>query len=120
MSIIELTESAQDKINQLCSENKAYAVTLDMKGGGCAGFEYTWGFCEAEDVDDRDEVIDAGTGKLVIGAHSIMFLIGTVIDYKNEIFGSHFDIHNPNAQSSCGCGTSVSFNMDDLEVGQPA
>lgn len=120
MSIIELTESAQDKINSLCKENKSYAVTLDMKGGGCAGFEYTWGFCEQEDIDDRDEIIDAGEGKLVVGAHSIMFLIGTTIDYKNEIFGSHFDIINPNAQSSCGCGTSVSFNMEDLDVGHPA
>ena len=112
--MITLTQSAKDKINELCKDN--WAVSLNLKGGGCAGFEYDWGFCEAEDLDDRDEVIDAGSGRLVIGAHSIMFLIGTVIDYKNEIFGSTFDIKNPNAQSSCGCGVSVNFDMDKLAV----
>jgi Fe-S cluster assembly iron-binding protein IscA len=45
-----------------------------------------------------------------------MFLIGTTIDYKKEVFGSMFDIQNPNAQSSCGCGVSVNFDMDKLEI----
>ena len=64
-------------------------------------------------VED-DEIIDAGAGKLAIGQHSVMFLIGTTIDYKKDIIGAMFDIQNPNAQSSCGCGVSVNFDMDKI------
>jgi len=116
MDICTLTEAAQDQINAICKEHNAYAVTLNMKGGGCAGFEYTWGTIDsAEKLEENDHVIDAGAGKLAIGSHSMMFLFGTTIDYKKDIMGSMFDIQNPNAQSSCGCGVSVNFDMDKLE-----
>lgn len=118
MSILTLTEAAQDRINALCTENDRWAVSLNLKGGGCAGFEYDWQFLSEQEVEKGDEVIDAGNGKLVIGAHSLMFLIGTTIDYKQDIMGAMFDIQNPNAQSACGCGVSVNFNMDKLA--QPA
>jgi iron-sulfur cluster assembly protein len=114
MSVCTLTESAKNKINTLCEEKSAYAVSLNMKGGGCAGFEYEWGFAEKDDIQADDEVIEAGTGRLVIGAPSIMFLIGTEIDYVSQIFGSNFEIRNPNAKSACGCGVSVNFDFDKL------
>ena len=87
---------------------------MNIKGGGCAGFEYEWGLLSEEEVDDESEVLNAGTGNLVIAPHSLMFLVGTVVDYKKDIMGSMFDIQNPNAQSSCGCGVSVNFDMDSI------
>ena len=115
MGICTLTEAAQDRINTLCTENNRWAVSLNLKGGGCAGFEYDWQFLSEEEVEQGDEIIETGNGRLVIGSHSLMFLIGTTIDYKQDIMGAMFDIQNPNAQSSCGCGVSVNFNMDKLE-----
>ena len=114
MSILTLTENAKHKINELCIEKDAFAVSLNMKGGGCAGFEYEWDF--AEQADPGDELINTGNGNLVIGQQSMMFLFGTEIDYVKQIFGSNFEIRNPNAKSSCGCGISVNFDMDKLEI----
>ncbi len=114
MSILTLTDNAKQKINELCTEKDAYAVSLNMKGGGCAGFEYEWGF--ANEVEPGDELIETGNGRLVIGAQSMMFLFGTEIDYVKQIFGSNFEIRNPNAKSSCGCGVSVNFDMDKLKI----
>ena len=115
MSICTLTETAKTQINAICEENKCYAVSLNLKGGGCAGFEYDWGTVATEqDVDSKDILLDAGTGKFIIGATSIMFLAGTEIDYVKSIVGANFEIRNPNAKSACGCGVSVNFDMDKL------
>lgn len=110
--LVELTESAEAQIEKLCKDNDCYGVSLNVKGGGCAGFEYDWQLVKTADtLEDNDEVIETGNGcAFVIGAHSIMFLIGSVIDYKQDIMGAMFDIRNPNAQSSCGCGVSVNFD----------
>ena len=115
MSICTLTEPAKAQINKLCEENDCYAITLNIKGGGCAGFEYEWGTAQVEDLESGDELINAdGDGHFVIGVHSVMFLIGTELDYVKSLVGSNFEIRNPNAQSSCGCGVSVSFDMDAI------
>ena len=116
MTICTLTEAAKQQIDLLCKENSKFGVSLNIKGGGCAGFEYEWGLLSEEEVDDESEVLNAGTGNLVIAPHSLMFLVGTVVDYKKDIMGSMFDIVNPNAQSSCGCGVSVNFDMDKLAI----
>jgi len=118
MSILTLTEAAKTQIDTICKENKVYAVTLNMKGGGCAGFEYKWGTYDSKtDVKQDDEVFETNIGnKFIIGAESVMFLIGTEIDYKKDIIGSMFDIINPNAKSSCGCGVSVNFDFDKLSM----
>ena len=110
--IIDLTESAQAQIEKLCNDNNVYGVSLNVKGGGCAGFEYDWQLVKtADEVEDNDEVIMTGNNcAFVIGSHSVMFLIGSIIDYKQDIIGAMFDIRNPNAQSACGCGVSVNFD----------
>lgn len=120
MSICTLTEAAKKQIETICNENECYAVTLNMKGGGCAGFEYQWGTYSTPDELREDDVVIKTDNNytFAIGAASVMFLLGTVIDYKKDIIGSMFDIQNPNAQSSCGCGVSVNFDMDKLT--QPA
>lgn len=117
MSICTLTDAAKSQIDQLCTENNCYAVSLNLKGGGCAGFEYEWDTVkDSSDLDPNDEVVHTDNdGCFVIGSHSIMFLIGTEVDYVRSLVGSNFEIKNPNAQSSCGCGVSVNFDLNKLD-----
>jgi iron-sulfur cluster assembly accessory protein len=116
MTICTLTSSAEQQINTICKEHNVIAVTLNLKGGGCAGFEYDWGtISDARDIEEGDEIIATNEGfNFVISKHSLMFLIGTEVDYVKSLVGSNFEIRNPNAQSSCGCGVSVNFDMDKL------
>ena len=80
-------------------------MRLNVKGGGCAGFQYKWGF--ANDISADDEVVDLENNtKFVVDKMSVMFVAGTTIDYVKEVWGSSFQIKNPNATSSCGCGES--------------
>ena len=114
MSLITVTPRANHQISNLCKENDCYAISLNIKGGGCAGFEYEWGTLQVEEIEAHDYVVACDQGSFVVGAHSIMFLAGAEIDYTKSIIGSTFEIKNPNAQSSCGCGVSVNFDMDKL------
>lgn len=115
MNVCTLTESAKKQINMLCKENNVVGISLNLKGGGCAGFEYDWGTIATEaEIEKVDIVVDAGEGKFVIGGSSLMFLIGTEVDYVRSLVGSNFEIRNPNAKSSCGCGVSVNFDLDKL------
>lgn len=108
--MISITESAKKQINDLCESNNKWGVKLSVKGGGCAGFSYDWNFVESEgDLDANDEVINVDSKKFVVDGMSLMFVLGTRLDYKREIFGSSFVFENPNAKSSCGCGTSFAF-----------
>ena len=116
MTICTLTDAAKLQVNTLCEENNCHAVSLNLSGGGCAGFQYDWNSVEKEeDVEKMDITIDTGSGNFVIGAHSIMFLAGTEVDYVKSFVGSTFEIRNPNAQSSCGCGVSINFDMEKLD-----
>jgi len=116
MELCTLTKSAQDQIEKLCDENKCHGISLNLKGGGCAGFEYEWGtVATPQDLLADDEVVKTDNGyNFIIGGHSVMFLVGTEVDYVKSLVGSNFEINNPNAQSSCGCGVSVNFDMDNM------
>ena len=123
MSICTLTDAAKAQIDTLCEENECYAITLNIKGGGCAGFEYEWGTLKSpEELEKHDYVLKTDTNcTFVIGSTSLMFLAGTEIDYVKSLVGSTFEIKNPNAQSACGCGVSVNFDMDKLpDIASPA
>jgi iron-sulfur cluster assembly protein len=109
MSICTITDSAKHHINKICKERNCYAVSLDIKGGGCAGFEYEWSTVSQNEVQDNDELISTGEGYLVISAFSVPFLQGTEIDFVTEMLSSRMEIRNPNVQSACGCGVSISF-----------
>ena len=117
MSICTLTDAAKQQIATICKENEVYAVTLNLKGGGCAGFEYDWAtYKTAEELLADDTIIYGVEGAtFVVGAISVMYLFGTEVDYVKSIIGSSFEINNPNAQSACGCGVSVNFNLDKVE-----
>jgi iron-sulfur cluster assembly accessory protein len=116
MSILILTSEAEKQIDLLSEENDCYGITLNIKGGGCAGFEYEWGTIDTPaELQKDDEVVKTSNGNaFVVGSHSLMFLIGTEVDYVKSLVGANFEIRNPNAQSSCGCGVSVNFDMDNL------
>ena len=116
MNIVTLTDTAKAQIDNICQETDSYAVSLNLKGGGCAGFEYDWATIATEaDLEANDVVIDSDTGKFVVGATAVMFMIGTEINYKKDIMGATFEVNNPNAQSACGCGISVNFDVDKLD-----
>jgi iron-sulfur cluster assembly accessory protein len=116
MSICTLTDAAKNQINALCKQHDCYAISLNLKGGGCAGFEYQWSIVKnINELSKLDLTIDTGDhGNFAIGAHSVMFLIGTEVDYVHSLTGTNFEIRNPNAKSSCGCGVSVNFDLDQI------
>ena len=108
MALFEITEEAKQQIEKLLRKNPdKYAVSLAVLGGGCAGFKYDWGFADTkESVADGDHVEDWNTGRFVVDETSMMYVIGTKIDFVEETFGSQFEISNPNSTASCGCGES--------------
>lgn len=109
MQIPVITDSAKQHINKICKEHKAYAVSLELKGGGCAGYEYCWSAKQQSEISDSDVVIETGEGKLAISSVSIAFLENTEIDYITEMLGSKLIVKNPNVQTACGCGESIGF-----------
>ena len=107
MNKIEITNNAQDHIASILEKDSASYFRITVLGGGCAGFKYDWGFIDTKDkVGAEDITEDWGTGRFVVDDASILYVTGTQIDYKEEVFGSQFEISNPNSKSSCGCGES--------------
>lgn len=107
--MIELTPSAVEKIRDLMAEenNPKLKLRIYVQGGGCGGMQY--GFTFDEDVQDDDFDLDVDGAHILIDSASSMYLQGAVVDYVEEIMGSSFSISNPNAQTTCGCGSSFSI-----------
>ena len=104
MSIVTVTDSAKEHMEGvLAKEGKKY-VKLSVKGGGCAGFTYQWDAVDT--VAEDDEIFELNNGKFAIDGAGLLYVAGTTIDFKKEVFGSYMNISNPNATSSCGCGES--------------
>jgi iron-sulfur cluster insertion protein len=108
--MVEITESAKSKIVDLLLEENTPGLSLRtfVQGGGCSGFSYGFAFDEVVNEDDFEVNVDSKF-KVLIDAMSMQYLQGAVIDYKEELMGSSFTINNPNAQTSCGCGSSFSI-----------
>ncbi|MDZ4769114.1 MAG: iron-sulfur cluster assembly accessory protein [Chloroflexota bacterium] len=105
--ILTVTPAATSIIRNLLEQRQipGYALRVFVAGGGCSGMQYGMAFEPA--AKDFDAVIDAGEGvRLVIDPTSLMYLEGASIDYVDSLMGGGFRIENPNAVSSCGCGTS--------------
>ena len=90
MSIVNLTEQAKQHMATMLKEHNKPAIRLGLKGGGCAGFKYEWSL--EDKVNTEDEQIKIENGLFVVDPASVMYLLGTTIDYKMEVFGSYFDI----------------------------
>lgn len=116
--MIEITEAAADHLKGISDSNEGKLPFLGVKGGGCAGFSYDWQLKTKEELDETaDEVVQLYNGaEIAIDGYSIMYLFGSTIDYTQGIFGSMLEIKTPAAQSACGCGESVNFDMDMVEA----
>jgi len=104
---ISITDAAKQQLINLLNKNQKNYVLLQAKGGGCAGFKYDWSFIDEDKITDNDSFIDLGEGKyFIIDSTSVPLIDGMKVEWKEEIFGSSFELINPNAKSSCGCGES--------------
>src|SRR6185295_7069745 len=102
------SDSAANKVKQLIEEegNPGLKLRVFVTGGGCSGFQY--GFTFDEDINEDDASMEKNGVTLLIDAMSYQYLVGAEIDYQESIEGSQFVIKNPNASSTCGCGSSFS------------
>jgi iron-sulfur cluster insertion protein len=102
-----VTESAAKRIAFLASkEAKPVMMRVAVEGGGCSGFQYNFSFDEQRHDDDL--VIECNGAAVIVDATSLELLKGSELDYVEEMVGSSFQVKNPNATSSCGCGNSFS------------
>ncbi len=106
--ILNFTDSAANKVKGLIDEeqNENLKLRVFVSGGGCSGFQY--GFTFDEDINDGDTTVEKNGVKLLIDPMSFQYLVGADIDYTEGLEGSQFVIRNPNAKTTCGCGSSFS------------
>ncbi|RMH27775.1 MAG: iron-sulfur cluster insertion protein ErpA [Planctomycetota bacterium] len=106
--MITLTETAAREINSIIDEQEldrdAVRLRVGVKGGGCSGFSYLLDLTENQ--QETDQVIEQHGVTVIIDPRSLLYLDGTTIDFKDEVMGRGFVFNNPNATSSCGCGSS--------------
>ena len=104
--MIELNESAVTKLKQLFKEedNPALKLRVFVQGGGCSGMQYGFTFDELQNEDDFDVSVDGVT--LLVDSMSAQYLQGAKIKYSEDAMGASFSIDNPQAQTTCGCGSS--------------
>ncbi len=102
------TDAAASKVGQLINEegNAALKLRVFISGGGCSGFQY--GFTFDENVEEGDTLVEKAGVTLLVDPMSIQYLEGAEIDYKEDLEGAQFVIRNPNASTTCGCGSSFS------------
>jgi len=109
MSDLVFTDKAASKVKKLLTEenNPNLNLRVYITGGGCAGFSY--GFNFDEKVQEDDTMVENDGVKLLVDAMSIQYLAGSEIDYVEGLEGSRFVVNNPNATTTCGCGSSFSI-----------
>jgi iron-sulfur cluster insertion protein len=105
---VGFTEAAASKVKSLVEEEKNPNLKLrvSVDGGGCSGFQY--GFAFDENVNDDDTVIEKDGATMLVDVTSMQYLNGSEVDYLEGLEGARFVVNNPNAKSTCGCGSSFS------------
>ncbi len=104
---VTLSDSAAKRIAVILkSDAEKKAMRVSVEGGGCSGFSYK--FDLVGDADDDDLVLEKGGAKVLIDSLSLVYMNGSEIDFVDNLLGQSFQIKNPNAVASCGCGTSFS------------
>ena len=103
---LQFTPAAAAKVRELVAEegNAALKLRAYIQGGGCSGFQYGFEFDEGQNEDDIAIVTDGAT--LLVDPLSLQYLIGAQVDYSESLAGAQFVIRNPNAKTTCGCGSS--------------
>jgi iron-sulfur cluster insertion protein len=106
--MLTVTEAAQTKITGILAEenNPALKLRMYVQGGGCSGMSY--GFTLDDEQNEDDFEIPFESSSVLVDAMSMQYVSGATIDYKDDLSGSQFVIKNPNAQTTCGCGSSFS------------
>ena len=104
--MITISDRAKEKIKDILYEesNPKIALRTFVQGGGCSGFSY--GFTLDEEINEDDFEIPLDEFRVLVDSMSMQYLQGATIDYKEELMGSNFVINNPNATTTCGCGSS--------------
>jgi len=100
--MITITETAEKEIQMVLDESKEKYLRIAIEGGGCSGFNYVFDFAKNKEEDDFE------FGRILIDSMSMNYLQGAKVDFIDHLMGSSFNIENPNAQTTCGCGSSFS------------
>ncbi len=106
---LQFTEAAAIKVKDLIADedNPNLKLRVYITGGGCSGFQY--GFTFDDQINDGDMTIEKSGVALVVDPMSLQYLVGGAVDYTEGLEGSRFVVTNPNAKSTCGCGSSFSI-----------
>ena len=113
--MIEITNEAISKILEKQAKEKFAGIRLGITGGGCAGFEYI--FDRTDSLPTEEDVeLDYGKFRVLINKISVPYLVGMTLDYQKEGLNEVFKFINPKEQSSCGCGVSINFDLEKVEV----
>ncbi|MEP1740050.1 MAG: iron-sulfur cluster insertion protein ErpA [Kangiellaceae bacterium] len=109
VSPIIFTQAASAKAKELITEeeNPSLKLRAFVTGGGCSGFQYGFSFEEEQNEDDM--IIEKDGVSLLVDALSFQYLVGSKVDYREDLEGSRFVVENPNATTTCGCGSSFSI-----------
>ncbi|KFB09873.1 iron-sulfur cluster insertion protein ErpA [Nitratireductor basaltis] len=108
MKGVELTEAAARRISKILSDKPdKTALRVSVEGGGCSGFSYKFDLVSEKNPDDV--IIERDGASVYIDDLSLVYMGGSVIDFVDDLMGQSFQIRNPNAVASCGCGTSFSI-----------
>ncbi|MEE3165559.1 MAG: iron-sulfur cluster assembly accessory protein [Pseudomonadota bacterium] len=104
----EISEDAAQRINEIVAqESENLHLRVSVLGGGCAGFSYK--FDLVRKIEKEDLIFEKDGAKILIDKTFMPYLIGSIIEFEDDLIGKSFKINNPNATSSCGCGTSFSI-----------
>ena len=108
-SKVTATKAALNRIAKILDKDDGNntALRISVEGGGCSGFSYN--FDLVSEINDDDFVIEGQDGKIVIDEISLVYMGGSEIDFVDDLMGQSFQVNNPNAVASCGCGTSFSI-----------
>ncbi|ODA68757.1 Iron-sulfur cluster insertion protein ErpA [Methyloligella halotolerans] len=105
---ITISDSAVQRINEILkAESQDTVLRVTVEGGGCSGFQYRFDLVKEREDDDID--IGRDGARVIIDPMSVPFVAGSEIDFVDDLIGAHFQVNNPNATASCGCGTSFSL-----------
>lgn len=106
---VSLSERAATRVAELIQQqgNPALKLRLSVSGGGCSGFQYGFDFDEKQKPDDI--VVERGDVTMLVDGMSLLYVMGAEVDFVEDLVGASFQVVNPNATASCGCGSSFSI-----------
>lgn len=108
MKSVTLTEAAAQRIKRILSEEPGkIGLRVAVDGGGCSGFSYRIEFADAMNEDDT--IIERDGARMYVDELSLVYMAGSEVDFVDDLIGQSFQVRNPNAVASCGCGTSFSI-----------